>query len=163
MKEIFKDIPDYEGLYQISNFGRVKSLKFNKERILKSGVGGNGYLFVILCNEGKRKNINIHQLVVMAFLGHTPCRYKIVVDHINCDEQDNRLENLQLISQRENTSKDRKGGSSKYTGVNWHKASNKWISAIIINGKKKHLGLFKCELEASAAYQRKLKELSNLQ
>ena len=162
MKEVFKDIPNYEGLYQISNLGRLKSLKFNKERILKPTVGGNGYLFVNLCCEGKLKPITVHQLVAIAFLNHTPCGYKIVVDHINCDEQDNRLENLQLISQRENSSKDRKGGASKYTGVSWHKTYNKWISAIRINGKKKHLGYFKCELEASEAYQSKLKEILSL-
>ena len=172
MKEIFKDIPNYEGVYQVSNLGRVKSLNrvilrrdgknyTAKEKILKSGVGGNGYLIVNLSCEGKFKTKSVHQLVAIVFLNHTPCGHKIVVDHINCDEQDNRLENLQLISQRENTSKDKKG-SSKYTGVNWHKASNKWRSLISINGKLKHLGCFKCELEASAAYQSKLKEILSL-
>ena len=158
MKEIFKDIPNYEGMYQISDLGRLKSLKFNKERILKPAVGVNGYLFVILCREGKQKNITVHRLMAITFLNHTPCGYKIVVDHINCDEQDNRLENLQLISQRENSSKDRKG-SSKYTGVSWHKTYNKWISAIIINGKKKHLGYFIDEYDEHLAYQSKLKEI----
>ena len=163
MKEIFKDIPNYEGMYQISDLGRLKSLKFNKERILKPAVCVNGYLFVVLCREGKLKTIKVHKLVAMAFLNHTPDRYNgLIVDHINCDKLNNRLSNLQLINQRENTSKDRKG-TSKYTGVSWYKTSNKWISQIIINGKKKHLGYFKCELEASAAYQSKLKELSNLQ
>jgi len=162
MKEIFKDIPNCEGLYQISNFGRVKSLKFNRERILKPAPNNYGYLFVILYCEGKQKNITVHQIMAIVFLNHTPCGHKIVVDHINCDKQDNRLENLQLISQRENSSKDRKG-SSKYTGVCWDKRNNKWLSVIRINGKQKHLGYFNCELEASAAYQSKLKALSNLQ
>ena len=47
--------------------------------------------------------------------------HKLVVDHINNDPLDNRLENLQLISHRYNLSKDKKGGSSKFTGVSWDK------------------------------------------
>jgi ribosomal protein L15E len=72
----------------------------------------------------------------MAFLNHTPCGYKIVVDHIdNNIKTDNRLENLQLITQRENVSKDIKNTSSKYIGVCWHKKAKKWRSSIQINGK----------------------------
>ena len=160
-EEVFKDIPGYEGVYQISDLGRVKSLKLNRERILKPIVSGNGYLFVNLFCEGKQKNITVHQLVAIVFLNHTPCGHKIVVDHINCDEQDNRLSNLQLISNRENLSKDKKGYTSKYTGVCWKKQNKKWISQIIINGKAKYLGLFTDEYDAHLAYQRKLKEIIN--
>jgi len=117
--EIFKDIPGYEGIYQVSDLGRVKSLKFNKEKILKPGVNNHGYYTVVLC-KGKRKTINVHQLVAMAFLNHEPCGYNgLIVDHKDNNPLNNRLSNLQLISQRENTSKDKKG-SSKYTGVSWN-------------------------------------------
>lgn len=156
--EIFKDIPSYEGMYQVSNLGRVKSLKLNGEKILKPVIGRNGYLQVKLCNKEKQKNVKIHQLAAMAFLNHTPCGHKIVVDHKNNDKQDNRLSNLQLISQRENASKDKKG-SSKFTGVYWKKEDNKWSSQIIINGKKKYLGLFNSEVEASEYYQAALKSI----
>ena len=159
-KEVFKDVPKYEGLYQVSNLGRVKSLKFNKEKILKPVVNSNGYLSANLYCEGKLKQKSVHQIIAITFLNHKPDGNNgLIVDHIDNDKLNNRLENLQLISNRENTSKDKKGGTSKYTGVNWNKASNKWLSQIIINGKTKYIGLFKCELPAAAAYQKELKEI----
>ena len=156
--EIFKDIPGYEGIYQVSNLGRVKSLKYNKEKLLKPPVNNKGYYTVLLCCEGKVKNFKIHQLVAMAFLNHTPDGYKLVVDHKDNDKLNNRLSNLQLVTVRHNVSKDRKGGTSKYIGVHWNENSNKWKSEIRINGKQKYLGLFKCELSAHHAYQKALNE-----
>lgn len=109
-KEIFKDIPGYENEYQVSNLGRVKSLKCGKEKILKQVKDKTrGYYFVGLSINGKCKPYLTHQLVAMAFLNHKPDKSKIVVDHINNIKNDNRLENLQVISQRENCSKDKKG------------------------------------------------------
>jgi len=157
--EIFKDVPGYEGSYQVSDLGRVKSLKFNREKILKPSVNNKGYLCLNLCDKEKVKNVKIHQLVVMAFLNHAPDgTMKIIVDHIDNDKLNNRLSNLQLISVRENTSKDRKG-SSKYTGVCWSKNSNKWMSSIEINGKSKFLGYFDLEEEANKYYQNALKSI----
>lgn len=156
--EVFKDIVGYEGLYRISNTGRVKSLKYKKEKVLKSGINDKGYLKLNLLKDGEQKTKKIHQLVAMAFLGHIPCGHKIVVDHINNDKIDNSLDNLQLITNRENSSKDRKS-TSKYTGVSWSKKSNKWIVHIQIDGKNRHLGLFKTELEASKRYELALKKL----
>ena len=159
--EVFKDIPGYEGIYQVSNLGNVKSFKLNKEKILKPGIGGNGYLYVILYNEEKVKNIQIHQLVAMAFLNHTlDGTMKIVVDHKDNNKLNNRLSNLQLVSQRENLSKDR-NGTSKYTGVCWSKQRSKWVSQIRINGKLKHLGYFDSEEEAGKYYQNALKSTEN--
>ena len=155
--EIWKDIKDYEGLYKVSNLGRVKSLKFGKERILSAATNATGYSLVALCN-GKTKAITVHQLVAMAFLNHKPCGHKIVVDHINTIKTDNRLENLQVITHRQNCTKDKKG-TSKYTGVHWCKPRNKWRAEIRINGKTKYLGSFKSELEASEAYQLKLETI----
>lgn len=164
--EIFRDIPGYEGNYQVSNLGRVKSLdrlvgsRSIKEKILKPNVSSRGYFCVNLCNEGKVKAKTVHQLVAMTFLNHTPDGYKLVVDHKDNDKLNNRLSNLQLISQRENTSKD-KNGTSKYTGVFWHKPSNKWVSQITVNGKSKRIGYFDLEEEAGMYYQDALKSLEN--
>ena len=166
--EIFKDIPNYEGIYQVSNFGVVKSLgrfsKFKdglrevKPRILKSYFA-HFYMRISLNKDGLSKKYSIHQLVAMAFLGHKPDgTTKIVVDHINNDKLDNRLDNLQLISHRKNVSKDSKG-SSKYVGVHYYKRDNKWVAYITKNWKRKHLGYFKNELEASNAYQEALKNI----
>lgn len=69
MEEIWKDIKDYEGLYQISSLGRVKS--FYKNKILKPRVKENNYLIVSLYKEGKDKKFYIHRLVAEAFIPNT--------------------------------------------------------------------------------------------
>ena len=169
-KEVFKDVPGYEGMYQVSNLGNVKSLSremyngfsyfTSKEKILKNGKDAHDYFNVNLYKNGKAKMFKIHQLVVMAFLGHKPDgTNKIVVDHINNIRSDNRLENLQLITNRENTSKDKIGkGSSKYTGVLFNKNNKKWKSDITINNVKFFIGYFKDEIDAHNAYQKALKD-----
>lgn len=157
--EVWKAVPNYEGLYDVSDLGRVKSLKFGKERILKQTLGSSaGYYTVSLCKDRKQKTFQIHQLLAITFLGHMPDGHKIVTDHIDNDKTNNRLDNLQLISQRKNCSKDKKNGISKFTGVDWDKLSKKWRTRIRINGKEKYLGLFNTEEEARAEYDRALKE-----
>jgi hypothetical protein len=169
MEEIWKDIKGYEGLYQVSNLGRVKSLsrlRFNnggeftsKEKILKPGKSKK-YLLVVLYKNGKRKTFQVHQLVAMGFLGHKPCGMKMVVNHIDNNQANNRVCNLEIVSQREN-SHTHHIGTSKYKGVCWDSARSKWASKIMINGKIKFLGRFNTEIEASIAYQNKLKEIIN--
>ena len=69
--EIWKDVKDYEGLYQVSNMGRVKSLNYRntgKEKIMKGFDNGHGYLFVVLFKDGKDKKCRINRLVAQAFL-----------------------------------------------------------------------------------------------
>lgn len=174
--EIWKDVPNYEGLYQVSNLGRVKSLsrkiynlKTNnllytqKEIIKKPKIkkSKRNYYVVGLFKDGKGKDFTIHQLVAMAFLGHKPCGYELVVDHINNNSLDNRVENLQIITHRENCSKDKKNKTSKYSGVSWSNKNKKYCSMIDINGKSTYLGLFLNEYDAYLAYQNKLKEIKN--
>jgi hypothetical protein len=158
-KEIFKDIPSYEGMYQVSNFGNVKSLKGLKERLMKQSTGGRDYLNLNLHKEGKPKTFHVHKLVAMAFLGHVSCGMKLVIDHIDNDKTNNNLDNLQIITNRENVSKDIRGGSSQYVGVYFNKQNKKWLASITINGKRNYLGLFVNELDASNAYQEALKNL----
>ena len=157
--EIWKDIKGYEGMYQVSNLGRIKSLKFESEKILKSRRGLNSYCYVNLCTNGKAKNFLVHQLVAIAFLNHIPCGHKLVVDHINNDKYDNRVDNLQVTTHRYNVYKKQELFSSKYKGVYYHKKNNKWISTIYYNNKSNHLGCFDSEHEAHLAYQNKLKEI----
>lgn len=163
--EIWKDVPNYEGIYQVSNLGRIKSIPrkvcnhqgchISKEKIMRQQTLKK-YKRVVL----KGKSFTTHQLVAMAFLNHIPCGHKLVVDHINDNTQDNRVENLQIITQRENSYKTQRNGTSKYKGVGWSKDKKKWRSYIRLNGVIKHLGYFNNELEASEAYQNKLKEIS---
>jgi hypothetical protein len=160
-KEIWKVVKGYDGIYEVSDLGRVKSLK-RKSRIndiiLKQHTKLSGYKTIGLSNGLICKKFRVHKLVAIAFLNHKSNDINLQVDHINNVKGDNRLENLQLLTQRENCSKDR-DGKSKYTGVYLRKGTNKWRSCITINGKTKHLGTFNTEIDASNAYQ---KELSNL-
>tara|TARA_R110000764_G_scaffold187293_2_gene272692 strand:+ start:389 stop:877 length:489 start_codon:yes stop_codon:yes gene_type:complete len=160
MIEEFKDIPNHEGLYQVSNLGRVKSFKGKTERILKPTASKGCYLHVGLNKDGKRKTIRVHQLVAMAFLGHTPCGHKLVVNHKNFIRYDNRAENLELDTARNNTNQKHLKSSSEYVGVNWSKSREKWMASIHINGKTKYLGVFTCEIKASKAYENALLNLN---
>jgi hypothetical protein len=174
-KEVFKDIPGYEGLYQVSNLGNVKSLpkkwiagngtvRNSNSKILKPGIDSSGYYSVGLSLNFKSKTINIHKLVAITFLNYIPSNNeKLVVDHIDNNKLNNCLKNLQLITHRENCSKGKllKIKTSKYTGVIYHIQCKKWISRIQINKKNIHIGLFKTEEEAHLAYINKLKEIQN--
>ena len=96
--EIWKDIEGYEGLYQVSNLGRVKSLgngssNNSKERILKSYKNNNGYLRVFLCKEQIRKIYLVHRLVASAFIPNTDNLPQ--VNHIDEDKTNNRVDNLE--------------------------------------------------------------------
>lgn len=105
MIEIWKDIPDYEGYYQVSNLGNVKSInhydkqnRLRKEKILKPIIN-HDYLIVNLSKNGKTKYKRIHRLVLSAFIGKS----NLQVDHINCNKKDNRIENLEYVTAKENT------------------------------------------------------------
>jgi hypothetical protein len=165
MKEIWKDIKSYEGCYQVSNLGRVRSLdrvgfdnKRYKGKILKPAIG-HVYLGVTLSLNGKAKTRTIHQLVAESFLNHTPDGYKIVVDHIDNDRQNNKLENLQLISQRQNVSKG-KVGESNYTGVYTQSGGKKFVARCWHDNKSIYLGQFNTRQEASKVYNNYLNSIT---
>lgn len=163
MEEIFKDVPGYEGRYQVSNFGNVLSLNYNhtgKTKTLSAGIGSSGYYYVMLFNGKKGKTLAVHQLVAMAFLNHTTCGYKLVVNHIDHNRINNRVDNLEIVTNRCNLNWRKNKGYSNYPGVSWHKTKLKYQARIYANGKSKHLGTFKNEDEAGAAYQKALRELT---
>lgn len=158
-KEIWKNIPGYENHYQVSNLGRVKSIKFNKERILKYSKDRGGYFQVVFSKNGQEKAFKIHKLVSIAFHNHTPCGMELVINHIDLDKTNNSAYNLEIVTQRQNGNKKHLKSTSEYVGVHWYKEREKWQSQITINRKRKHLGYFKTEIEAHLAYQ---KALSNI-
>ena len=111
MEEIWKDIAGFEGLYQVSNMGNVKSLERTvcdnrgyyrtvPERIRKPRNTGKGYLAVNLYKDGKAKNYKIHRLVAQAFL---PNPYNLPeVNHIDEDKYNNCVENLEWCTSQYN-------------------------------------------------------------
>lgn len=176
-KEIWKDIPTFEGYYQASNLGRVRSLdrvvldsigrkKFIKSTIIKGSLS-RGYRQTILSVNCVRRNFKFSQLIAMAFLNHRPNGHKLVVDHINGNKSDDRLINLRIVTARAraNTStcfrSNENSFSSKFIGVRLHKRDSKWYSRIKFNGKLIFLGSFACELEASNAYQLALSKIKD--
>ena len=98
MKEIFRDIKGFEGLYQISNFGNVKSLKRNI--ILKPSSNGKGYLHIILYKNRKSKVSRIHRLVAQAFIPNP--ENKPQVNHIDGNKRNNNVNNLEWVTNSEN-------------------------------------------------------------
>lgn len=117
MEEIWKDIVGYEGLYQVSSLGRIKSkdrkvyqknrwnddiIKFvYKGKIINTKTKGNNYVQVHLTKNKKQKRYLVHRLVAEAFIPNT--QGKSQVNHINCIKYDNRVENLEWNTPRENT------------------------------------------------------------
>ena len=102
--EVWKDIQGYEGLYQVSNLGNVRSLNWRNTgqvRNLYLKPQNRGYLQVELAKCGQKRGFTVHRLVAMAFVsGYAEGK---VVNHINEDKRDNRAENLEWVSQSDNT------------------------------------------------------------
>ena len=133
--EIWKDILGYEGLYQVSNLGRVKLLprkvnaKSNScrmlyEKIFAIVLSPNGY-----CRVGLRLNKNRRHFGNLEW----------------CTERENSVHFCLLLNK-----------SSKYTGVSWNKSARKWQSSISVNNTSTYIGKFETEYDAHLAYQAKL-------
>jgi len=164
-QEIWKAVIGYEGLYEVSSFGRVKSLerycnvrgggrRLVYERMLKPSITNVGYYIVTLNKPNKITTVTIHQLVAESFLNHIRNGYVLVINHKDSNKLNNYIGNLEIITNRENTDQKHLKSSSIYTGVSWYNKAQKWMAYIHINGKQKHLGCFDNEYDAHLAYQR---------
>lgn len=166
--EQWKDIEGYEGIYQISNFGNVKSLSryiknkhntlsLTKEKTMKLCNDKDGYRLVSIIKNGNSKTCRVHFLVAKAFLTKK-INESDVIDHINNIKNDNRVCNLQYISFRENVSKDRK---NKHNFLGVYKNQNKFSAKIVIDGVRKYLGTFNTPEEANNEYLKNLNLIKN--
>jgi uncharacterized protein YnzC (UPF0291/DUF896 family) len=150
MEEKWLDVPGYDGLYQVSNLGWLR--RDGKIKKLNNSLS-NKYLRTTLSKKGVQTTWTIHRLVWLTFRGSLPnLESKMVIDHIDNDYTNNKLSNLQCITQAENSFKDRVS-SSKYLGVYYEKVTKGWVAKTsICKGPKIYLGSFKTEEEANIAY-----------
>lgn len=125
MEEFWRPIKGYEGLYEVSNFGRIKSLKYGKERILKPFNGNRNYLRVHLSKNNKPINAQIHRLVAEAFIENP--KNKPFVNHIDFDQHNNKVNNLEWCTQSENC----------IHNIKNHKGSIQYKTILKINGETK--------------------------
>lgn len=93
-QEQWKDIFGYDGMYQVSDLGRVRSLKYGKVRVLRTEKNKDGYLLVGLCKDGKIKHFYVHRLVAQAFIPNDNI-FNTEINHINEDKEDNKVSNLE--------------------------------------------------------------------
>lgn len=98
--EIWKDIVGYENLYQVSSLGRIRSLRFNKIRILKNSINRQGYMRVNLFKDKVALTCSVHQLVGINFIENPLCKEQ--VNHIDGNKLNNCVENLEWSSSLEN-------------------------------------------------------------
>lgn len=158
MEEVWKDIPNYEGFYQVSNLGNVKSLKRKikrlnhsdlilNEKVLKNYVTKNGYVQLSLHKHKKSKKIFGHILVMLAFKGEKPKDHD--VNHINGIKNDNRLINLEYCTRSENMLHAFKKGLCKNT-LKSSRTGNNSKKRIVLNTEN---GIFhESIVEASETY-----------
>lgn len=137
-----KDVLEFNGSYKVDENGNVYSKTGRK---LKCTENGKGYKQLFTYKDGKfYKAYLVHRLVWEAFNGKIEDGF--VIDHINRNKSDNRLENLRIVTFVQNL------WNQDVKGYSWFARANKWIARITVNGKRIHLGYFDLEDDARKAY-----------
>jgi hypothetical protein len=163
----------YNGLetnIEATKCGRIRRIKADWMKYKKKYSSEVDFSKIKLTRDGyncitirTEKNISrkfyVHQIIAIIFLNHKINGNFLVVDHINSIKTDNRLENLRIVTNRENTSKERSIKRGLPTGVYFVKKRNIFKSEIRIKGKYIYLGSFKDLALASQAYQNALNNL----
>lgn len=162
MKEIWKDVVDYKGIYQISNLDNFRRHpdKPRKAKYPKQ-INRLGYHYISISHKGKKANKTVHQLVAAAFI--PGFKYGMHINHIDGDKTNNELSNLELSNAVHNNThaytlpSTAKPGKSKYRNVSIkydkrHKNPKpSYIASIKINSQRHYIGSFKEEVEAAKA------------
>lgn len=111
---MWKNILGYEGKYEVSSSGQVRSMRYNntsKIKILSQKTNRGGYQQVTLCSNGKTRTFSVHRLVAQAFLPNYSDDTQ--VNHIDCDKKNNAVSNLEMCTQQENMNHARRNGLLK--------------------------------------------------
>jgi len=151
MEEIWRPLPDFEDLYEVSNFGNVRSYKTGK--ILKQGITHKGYPCVSISRKQKTYLKTVHRILAVVFLSATD---EHVVNHKDKNKTNNRLDNLELVSTRENVTH---YFGRAMPGAFRLKGSDRWSARATYQGKGLYIGTFKTQREAYDAYCAALEEL----
>lgn len=143
--EKFKTIGGIYADYEIGDAGTLFSLKNGKRTLMTPQLHYRGYYEYFLYANGKRKTFKAHRLVYMAHVGPIPDGMQI--DHVNGVKTDNRVSNLELVTNRENTMRYRNTDrgrckSSGHPGVYWDEQRHKWQVCLHVGGTRLHLGRF---------------------
>lgn len=162
MKEVWKDVVDYEDIYQISNLGNFRRNPDNPRKAnYPKQINRIGYQYVSISHKGNKANKTIHQLVAAAFI--PGFKYGMHINHIDGNKFNNCLDNLELSNHVHNNThahtlaSTTKPGKSKYRNVSIRKDSRsgstklRYVASVKINSKRHYIGSFKCEVEAAKA------------
>lgn len=143
IKEVWKDIKGFEGMYQVSNMGNVRSLMFRNNVCQKSRIkiltqcdNGHGYLIVGLKFQGKRKNYYVHRLVATAFCNNP--QNLNVVNHKDFDTKNNIFTNLEWCSTKENVQHSRYRMRHPKTLCRKTNTGEKYVHMSISNSKPRY-------------------------
>ena len=164
--EIWKDVIGYEGLYKISNFGKIKSIgsygigKRKNDIMLNTSISKSHiYAKVLLSKNFKRKTLLVHRIVAQAFIKNPenlPC-----VDHISGDKTNNSCLNLRWCTHRQNNSYDNRDRHKKCKLLGASVDGKSFKSTICFESRTYHIGQYKTEQEASDAYHKALLLIDN--
>ena len=155
---MIKNILGYDFKYEDDKMYRKLKTKWNCCNDRK--VNTNGYINIYI----NKKLYLLHRVIYKYFNEEwdiTDTSNNNLIDHIDINPINNRIENLRRVTQSQNNrnKNKKKNCSSQYRGVSWYKPSNKWLAQINIAGKLKHLGYFTNEEEAREAYKKIYNEI----
>jgi len=160
MKEIWKDIPEYNGAYQASNLGNIRSTDrfvkckhgdaFRRGKVLKPAIMRGGYLGVNFSVKSVTRSHHVHFLVAWAFIGER--KKGFVINHKDGDRFNNSVKNLEYVTARENVTHSNIKTRKNMTCAFLNKKTNKWFCRFHFDGKLINLGTYNTAKEANAAY-----------